>query len=73
MSAKLKDMGSSLNLDQIFCACTFGFVRLFFRKGSPKGPLFNFFDILQQNGRSKKFQRVPLFAFFGTMRLTGDF
>ena len=30
MSAKPKDVGSSLALDQIFCACFFGFVRLFF-------------------------------------------
>ena len=35
---------------------------------SPKGPPFNFFDILQHNGRSKN----PRGSYFGTMRLTGD-
>ena len=36
---------------------------------SPKGPPFNYFDILQQNGRSKNPKGSP-FTFFGTMRLT---
>ena len=44
MSAKQKDVGSSLTLDQIFCACNFGFVRLFSQifLMSPKGPPFIF-------------------------------
>ena len=76
MSAKQKDVGSSLTLGQIFCACNFGFVSLFFANFlmSPKGPPFNFFDSLQQNGRSiQKIPKGPPFTFFGTMRLTGDF
>ena len=89
MSAKQKDVGSSLTLD-IFCACNSGFVRLIFVnflnlskvpppfifflfcKFPPFRPPFNFFDILQQNGRLK-IPKGPPFTFFGTMRLTGDF
>ena len=61
-------MGSSLALDQIFCACYFGFVRLFFAtyfivsKGSP----FNFCLFCKKID----VQKAP---FFGTMRFTGDF
>ena len=50
MSAKQKDVGSSLTLDQLFCACNFGFVRLFANfLMSQKGPPFNFFDTWQQS------------------------
>ena len=73
MSARQKDLGSNLTLDQFFCACNFGFVRLFFRKFFKclQRSSFNFFDILQQNGRSKN-PKGPPFTFFGTMRHTGD-
>ena len=40
---------------------------------SAKGPPFNFFDILQQNGCSKNSKGLPSFTLFDTMRLTGDF
>ena len=55
MSAKQKDVGSSLILDQIFCAYIFRFVRLFLQivLMSPKGPPFNFSKKLQQKGRSR--------------------
>ena len=65
ISAKQKDVGSNLTLYQFFCACNFGFVRLFFAIFllSTKGPHFNFFDILQQNGRSKNLKESPLYIF----------
>ena len=63
MSAE--QMGSSLTLDQFF-------VHVISVLMFPKGPPFNFFDILQQNGRSKNPKGSP-FYIFGTMRLTGDF
>ena len=74
MSAKQKDMDSGLTFDQFFSACNFGFVRLFSQifLMTPKGPPFNFFDILITEWTFKKSQRVPPFTFFGTMRLTGD-
>ena len=49
-SENQKDVGSSLALDQKFLnACNLNFVRLFETfLMSPKGPLFNVFNILQQ-------------------------
>ena len=65
-------MGSSLAIDQIFCTCYFGFVRLFFAIFliTPKGPL-SIFYILQQNGSSKIPEGPPLH--FLTLRLNRDF
>ena len=55
MSVKQKDVGSSLTLDHFFCACNFGFVRLFFANlfNVSKGSPLQFFDIVQQNGVQK--------------------
>ena len=65
MSAKQKDVGSSLALDQIFCACYFGFVRLFFANlfWSPKGPP-SVFLILQKNGCLKNPKGPPFYIFW---------
>ena len=64
MSANQKDVGSSLTLTNFSSACNFGFVRLFFRKffNVSKGSSLQFFDILQQNGRSK-IPKGPLLHF----------
>ena len=35
---------------------------------SPKGPLFNFFDVLQHNG-CQKIAKGPLLTFFATLTL----
>ena len=75
LSAKQMDVGSSLTLNQFFCACNFGFVRLFFASffNVSKGYPFKFFDNFATEWTFKKSQRVPPFSFFGTLRLTGDF
>ena len=62
MSAKQKDVGSSLIIDQFFCAALWHFFSQIFLM-SPKGPAFNFFDILQQNGLSKNPKWSPLLDF----------
>ena len=74
MSAKQKDVGSSLTLDQFFYACNIGFVRLFSANFlmSPKGPPFNFL-IFCNRMVVQKIPKRPPFTFSSTMRLTGDF
>ena len=53
-------------LTNFFCAGNFGFVRLFSQifLMSPKGPPFNFFNILQQSGRSKNPKGPPFYIFW---------
>ena len=64
MSAKQKDLDSNLTLDQFFCACNLGFVRLFSQifLMSPKGPPFIFLTICNRMNVQKS-QRVPLLHF----------
>ena len=68
-----KEMGSSLALDQIFLM-SFRPCETFFRNFfmSLKGPP-SIFKILCNRMDVKKTQRVNLFTFFGTKRLTRDF
>ena len=68
-----KNLGFFLvRVPKVFCASYLGLVRLFSQifLMSPKGPLSIFFSF-ETEWMFKKPQRVPLFTFFGTMRLTG--
>ena len=73
-SDKQKEVGSSLALDQklfvhVILALRFFFANFF---NDPKGSPFNFF-LFSKRMDVQKIVKAPLFTFFGTMRLTGDF
>ena len=66
MFAKQKEVGSSLTLDQFFCARNFGFVRLFFANffNVSKGSSLQFFLLFCNRMDVQKIPKGALFYIF---------